>query len=163
MEVLPCPVYVDFSSLGGCGQAVGPDGAESAAARDALSRRLEAELRAARGGGAAGGIALPPALLLTAAEHVLQMATTEPYGLRGCTLYVDLETGKQPAERIRLATVKCAPDTLTTFELFLTLRQETSWKAALPQFLKNLTSSGALLLSNDFTLKKKRLFRTYAE
>lgn len=159
MEVLPCPLSVDFSCFyDGENERTEELDEVCVEARDALSRRLEAELREAIG----GGIALPPDLLPAAAERVLHMASTEPYGLRGCTLHVDLDSGKQPGERIRLTTVKCAPDTVSTFELFLTLQQEVSWKTALPQFLKNLTSGGALVLSRDFTLSKKRLFRSYS-
>ncbi|XP_049773708.1 protein charybde-like [Schistocerca cancellata] len=159
MEVLPCPLSVDFSCFYD-GESERPEDLDDvcAEARDALSRRVEAELRQAHG----GGVVLPPGLLPSAAERILQMASTEPYGLRGCTLHVDLDSGKQSGERLRLTTVKCAPDTVSTFELFLTLQQETSWKTALPQFLKNLTSGGALVLSRDFTLSKKRLFRSYS-
>ncbi|XP_049773707.1 protein charybde-like [Schistocerca cancellata] len=165
-EVLPCPLSVDFSCFydGEKELALEMD-AVCAKARDALAKRLESELRASHAG--RFRFALPPTLLSDVADTVLQLASAEPYGIRGCRLHVDLETGKQAGadqsqQRLRLATFKCAPDTVSTFEVFVTLRQETSWKVALPHILKNLTSGGVVVLSQDFTIAKKSLFRSYS-
>ncbi|XP_063243487.1 protein charybde-like isoform X2 [Bacillus rossius redtenbacheri] len=160
MEVLPCPVRVDFSNtrVGCCGA----DDAEDGAATRALARRLEEELRAAKSAQlACGEVLLPADLLPRVARDVLRMAENEPCGLRGCTLFLNFET-EQMCRRI--GTVKCDPNTVSTFELFLTLKQDaTSWHSLLPQFLKNLTRGGTIVISPGFTLEKKKLYRSCLE
>lgn len=100
-----------------------------------LSNRLEAELRTAkRTHLSVGEVLLPNGLTSRIAEDMFQFAETEPYGLKGCTLYIVFETNEL---KTKLSTVKYDPITPTTFELYLTLRQSaTGWNSFLPQFLK---------------------------
>lgn len=128
----------------------------------ALAKRLESELRAAKSAQlACGEVLLPADLLPRVARAVVSMADSEPCGLRGCTLFVNFET---EAVCRRLCTIKCDPGTVSTFELFLTLKQDaTSWHNLLPQFLKNLTRGGTVMISPAFTLSKKKLYRSYQQ
>ncbi|XP_046991531.1 protein charybde-like isoform X1 [Schistocerca americana] len=175
MEVLPCPVTVDFSNYTGeersspdyaddewWSQSHGDDDEEGAEAVRALARRLEAELRAAKTAQLSRSeVLLPADLLPRVARCVLHQADSEPCGLRGCTLFINFETDQ---ECRRIGTVKCDPSTVSTFELFLTLKQDcSSWHSILPQFLKNLARRGTIMISRDFTLTKKKLFRSYSE
>lgn len=102
---------------------------------EALSKRLEAELRTAkRTHLSVGEVLLPNGLTRAIAKDMFQLAETEPCGLKGCTLYIVFETNEL---KTKLSTVKCDPITPTTFELYLTLRQSTAgWNSFLPQFLK---------------------------
>ncbi|KAJ8893897.1 hypothetical protein PR048_006498 [Dryococelus australis] len=129
-SIQPERFNVPINELGWCGA----DDAEDGAATRALARRLEEELRAAKSAQlACGEVLLPADLLPRVARDVLRMAENEPCGLRGCTLFVNFET-EQMCRRI--GTIKCDPNTVSTFELFLTLKQDsTSWHSLLPQFL----------------------------
>ncbi|XP_063243486.1 protein charybde-like isoform X1 [Bacillus rossius redtenbacheri] len=157
-SIQPERFNVPINELGCCGA----DDAEDGAATRALARRLEEELRAAKSAQlACGEVLLPADLLPRVARDVLRMAENEPCGLRGCTLFLNFET-EQMCRRI--GTVKCDPNTVSTFELFLTLKQDaTSWHSLLPQFLKNLTRGGTIVISPGFTLEKKKLYRSCLE
>ncbi|KOC65898.1 Protein charybde [Habropoda laboriosa] len=89
------------------------------------------------------------------------MAENEPCGLRGCTLFISFETDSVCR---KLSKIQCDPNAVSTFELYLTLKQDhTSWHILLPQFLKNLTRGGTIMISRDFTLEKKKLYRSYQQ
>ncbi|XP_014239323.1 protein charybde-like isoform X2 [Cimex lectularius] len=163
MEVLPCPVSVNFLTPFPRGVR---DDMLSWNCELALARRLETELRAAKSEQlSCGEVLLPSDLLQRVSSEVLSLAEVEPCGLRGCTLYVEfLPADFQQARRI--ATVKCDPNTVSTFELTLTLRQDRSsgsWTNILPQFIKNLTRGGTIMISHDFDITKKKLYRSYLE
>lgn len=138
------------------------DSEEEAGACQALAQRLESELRAAKSAQlACGEVLLPADLLPRIARDVLRMAENEPCGLRGCTLFINFENDHVCR---RIGTIKCDPSTVSTFELFLTLKQDSSsWHSLLPQFLKNLTRGGTIMISQGFTLEKKKLYRSYLE
>ncbi|KDR16565.1 protein charybde-like isoform X1 [Zootermopsis nevadensis] len=141
----------------------GPDDCEEEdGACQALAQRLEDELRAAKSAQlACGEVLLPADLLPHIARDVLRMAENEPCGLRGCTLFINFENDHVCR---RIGTIKCDPSTVSTFELFLTLKQDSSsWHSLLPQFLKNLTRGGTIMISQGFTLEKKKLYRSYLE
>ncbi|KAF7989237.1 hypothetical protein HCN44_007834 [Aphidius gifuensis] len=155
MEVLPCPVNVNFNN-----NRAGYVTDELDGACQALTKRLEVELRAAKHAQlTCGEVLLPADLLPRIAKDVLAMAENEPCGLRGCTLFINFETDSICR---RLTRIQCDPNTVSTFELYLTLKQDhTSWHILLPQFLKNLTRGGTVMISRFFTLEKKKLFRSY--
>lgn len=165
MEVLTCAVAGEFSDKLGEDREYAADGwyEEEESAVSALSRRLEAELRAAKSAQLchSGEVLLPAELLPRVSRKVLQLADNEPCGLRGCTLFINFETDE---ECRRIGTVKCDPNTVSTFELYLTLKQDCSpWHSILPQFLKNFARRGTIMISRDFALNKKKLFRSYVE
>lgn len=138
------------------------DEGDDCAAVSALARRLEDELRAAKSAQlACGEVLLPADLLPRVARDVVRMAENEPCGLRGCTLFINFENDQVCR---RLGQIKCDPNTVSTFELFLTLKQDSSsWHSILPQFLKNLTRGRTIMISPGFTLEKKKLYRSYLE
>ncbi|XP_068082851.1 protein charybde-like [Anabrus simplex] len=147
--------------ISGCGYS-GPDDGEDCGACQALARRLESELRAAKSAQlACGEVLLPADLLPRIARDVLRMAENEPCRLRGCTLFINFENDQMCR---RIGTIKCDPSTVSTFELYLTLKQDSSsWHSLLPQFLKNLTRGGTIKISQGFVLEKKKLYRSYLE
>lgn len=106
-----------------------------ALAVEALSKRFAEELKKAkRAHFASGEVLLPTDLTKALAEDVFAMAEAELCGLKGCTIFINFESGE---ERRRLSVVDCDPLTPSTFELYLTLRQSTNgWNHFLPRFLK---------------------------
>lgn len=112
-----------------------PDDCNEPAQIEALSKRLEAELREAKNTHLmVGEVLLPNGLTHRIAQDIFRIADNEPYGLRGCALYINFE-----GEGInkKLTTFRCDPSTAPTFEVYLTLKQSTaSWNNFLPQFIK---------------------------
>ncbi|CAH0391275.1 unnamed protein product [Bemisia tabaci] len=128
-----------------------------------LTERLEAELRAAKSEQlSCGEVLLPADLLPRIALDILKMAETEPCGLRGCTIFINYESDNQCR---RIGTLKCDPSTVSTFEIHLTLRQDlkASWKSMLPQFIKNFTKGGTIVISGSFSLQRKKLYRSFQD
>ncbi|KAF5288448.1 hypothetical protein FQR65_LT02100 [Abscondita terminalis] len=152
---IPQPQHLDYES-----QCTSDDNCELAI--NALSKRLETELRAAkRTNLACGEVLLPCGLLQRISRDILAMAESEPCGLRGCTLYLNFE-GQQDCRRLSI--IKCDPMTASTFELYLTLKQASGgWNSFLPQFLKNLTRGGTIVVSPAYVLSKNKLYRSYIE
>lgn len=91
------------------------------------------------------------------------MADSEPCGLRACTILLNFESTN--GSNRKLATLNCDPTTVSTCELHLTLRQDsaTSWRSILPHFLKNLARGGTVMISPNYTLEKKKLYRSQWE
>ncbi|CAH1984225.1 unnamed protein product [Acanthoscelides obtectus] len=124
---------------------------------EALSQRLEAELRTAkRSHLSVGEVLLPNGLTREIAERMFRLADSEPCGLRGCTLYIDFDSGDM---KTKLSTIKCDPATPSTFEVYLTLKQATAGWNFLPQFIKKITR-GSVMISPDYELSKKKLYRS---
>lgn len=132
---------------------------EEVALIEALSKRLEAELRTAkRTHLSVGEVLLPTGLTRTIAQSIFHLADSEPCGLRGCTLYINFEVNEL---KTKLSTIKCDPTTPSTFEVYLTLKQTTAgWNSFLPQFLKKITRGGTVMISPEYDLQKKKLYRS---
>jgi len=105
---------------------------------------------------------LPPQLLSIIASHVIQEAANEPYGLKGCLLHIYYESD---TDCEYVASLDCDPDTLSTFELTLTLRQDAgkkSWRNKLPELVRSLSSFGfgSVLIGTSYKLVKRRNYRS---
>lgn len=102
---------------------------------EALSKRLEAELREAKNTHLmVGEVLLPNGLTHKIAQDICKLADNEPYGLRGCALFINFE-GEGINKKI--STFRCDPSTPPTFEVYLTLKQSTAgWNVFLPRFFK---------------------------
>lgn len=144
---------------------------EDAAARIVLADLLAAELRHARAryqlstssssGGRPAEILLPAGILQRIAGDILEASAEEPCGIRGCVVYIDFEELNRPDRpKRRIGSVKCHPYTVNTFEMYLTLRPHNSWTSKLPLFLQNLAYRSTMFISQDYTLLKRKLFRS---
>uniref|UniRef100_A0A1B6LUU5 Uncharacterized protein n=1 Tax=Graphocephala atropunctata TaxID=36148 RepID=A0A1B6LUU5_9HEMI len=125
----------------------------------ALARRLGEELRAAKSAQlSCGEVLLPLHLLPRVASDILAHAEKEPCGLRGCTLDINLEL---EGSVVSIAHIKWDPTTSSTFQLNLTFRQDAQrkWTSRLSHFLKILTKGRTIVISDQFSLKKIRLYR----
>lgn len=101
-----------------------------------LALRLQAELRAAKSRHlACTEVLLPADLLNRVAADMVDMSEKEPCGIRGCSVFIEFED--EPGNSRRIASLEVGANTVSTFELYLTLRHDqTGWTAKLPQFLK---------------------------
>ncbi|KAL3274225.1 hypothetical protein HHI36_015636 [Cryptolaemus montrouzieri] len=125
-----------------------------------LSKKLEEEIRAAkRTHLSCGEVLLPCGLLQKISEDILNVADSELCGVRGCTLYLLFE-GEEDCRR--LSTVKLDPTTPSTFELYLTFKQANGGWGFLPQFLKKITGGGTVVISMEYELTKKKLYRPFS-
>ncbi|XP_065360595.1 protein scylla-like [Calliphora vicina] len=131
------------------------DKIELAAVND-LSRRLLDELRAAKSRNlTCTEVSIPCDLTTCIASEIIRVSEREPCGVRGCTLYIEFE--EEPQNSRRIATLKVDNEMVSTFELYLTLRQDKrGWASLLPQFMKNLSRS--ITISPEFSLTKHKLY-----
>ncbi|XP_034655712.1 protein charybde isoform X1 [Drosophila subobscura] len=139
------------------GAADNMDDVSASAVRD-LSQKLQCQLRDAKQRHlACTEVNLPADLTERIAAEIIRMSDREPCGERACTLFIEFES--EPNKVRRIASFKVDPDTVSIFELYLTLKQDNSgWTSKLPQFLKNLTRSNTINISPDFTLTKNKLY-----
>ncbi|KNC28348.1 Protein scylla [Lucilia cuprina] len=127
-----------------------------AAAVNELSLLLLAELRAAKTRNlTCTEVSLPSDLTQRIATDIVRVSEREPCGIRGCTVFVEYEEELNSVKRI--AKLKLDPEMVSTFEVYLTLRQDKrGWTSLLPQFIKGL--SRTITISPDYTINKRKLY-----
>ncbi|XP_019870970.1 protein charybde [Aethina tumida] len=126
-----------------------------------LAKKLEEEIRAAkRTHLSCGEVLLPCGLLQKISADILKISDSELCGLRGMTLYLLFE-GEEDCRR--LSTLKLDPTTPSTFEIYLTFKQANAGWTFLPQFLKKITRGGTVIISTEYELTKKKLYRSFRE
>lgn len=153
--------------------AAGQNGAADAAAdvmfrhvTSGLERQLKAKLTAAVEEGAATASALtsfqfPNNLLQEIASHVIDEAKPEPYGLKGCLIFIYFE-GENDCQYLN--TLRCDPATIPTFELTLTLRQNQA-KSRTPSWIPDIVKRNfsampnVMVVSTSYRLVKRRKYR----
>ncbi|KAL7734908.1 hypothetical protein ACLKA6_011180 [Drosophila palustris] len=100
-------------------------------------------------------VSLPCDLTPSIAAEIIRVSEKEPCGIRGCTIYVEFED--EPQNSRRIASLKVDPETVSTFEVYLTLRQDhRGWTALLPQFMKSLART--ITISPEYTITKHKLY-----
>lgn len=121
-----------------------------------LSIRMLDELRAAKSRHlTCTEVSLPCDLTPNVARDIVRVSEKEPCGIRGCTIYIEFED--EPQNSRRIATIKVDPDTVSTFEVYLTLRQDhRGWTSLLPQFMKSLART--ITISPEYTITKNKLY-----
>ncbi|KAH8264766.1 hypothetical protein KR038_000302 [Drosophila bunnanda] len=121
-----------------------------------LSERLLDELRAAKSRHlTCTEVSLPCDLTPSVAREIFRVSEKEPCGIRGCTIYIEFED--EPKNSRRIASIKVDPDTVSTFEVYLTLRQDhRGWTSLLPQFMKSLART--ITISPEYTITKNKLY-----
>ncbi|CAD7005303.1 unnamed protein product [Ceratitis capitata] len=127
-----------------------------AAAVEDLSLRLLDELRAAKQRHlTCTEVSLPCDLTLRIAAEIIRVSEKEPCGLRGCTIYIEFED--EPNNSRRIAELNLDPEMVSTFEIYLKLRQDhRGWTSLLPQFMKSLART--ITISPTFTITKHKLY-----
>jgi RTP801 C-terminal region len=80
-------------------------------------------------------VLLPVELLQRIAVEMIVVSEEEACGIRGCNIIIEFED--EMGHKRKIASTKTDPNTVETFELILTLKQDRSgWTSILPQFLK---------------------------
>ncbi|XP_065324854.1 protein scylla-like [Gordionus sp. m RMFG-2023] len=105
---------------------------------------------------------IPGLVAETASKEIIEASKSEPYGLRGCVIRVKLALNNISGTGYTLGHVICDPDTITTHRMELILREDeqkflTKLKYMLP---KKLAKIAPIIISSQYTLSKKRLFRS---
>lgn len=129
-----------------------------------LIQRIQQTLRVVRDQQLKCEILVPCGLIKKIAQDIVHMAYYEPCGLRGCMLYINLEEKNQCR---RLAKLSYDPNTVATFELHLTLKEETRRWCFFKKLFISLSgcmkdvawSSSWKLLCSSYKLEKKKLYR----
>ena len=108
---------------------------------------------------------LPSNLLERISKDIIRMSVSEPCGLRGCSLHINLKH-KNSSEVSEIGVVECDWNTVSTFELHLTLMEDKkrwySLKDLIAPVLPGcLNESHALevFISPGFKLVKRKLYR----
>ncbi|XP_034102777.1 protein scylla [Drosophila albomicans] len=127
-----------------------------AAAVNALSLGLLDKLREAKARHlTCTEVSLPCDLTPSIAAEIIRVSEKEPCGIRGCTIYIEFED--EPQNSRRIASLKVDPEMVSTFEVYLTLRQDhRGWTALLPQFMKSLART--ITISPEYTITKHKLY-----
>uniref|UniRef100_A0A1A9WBG5 Protein scylla n=1 Tax=Glossina brevipalpis TaxID=37001 RepID=A0A1A9WBG5_9MUSC len=100
-------------------------------------------------------VSLPSDLTTRIATDIVRVSEREPCGVRGCTVFIEYE--EEPNNVRRIAKLKLDEEMVSTFEIYLTLRQDKrGWTALLPQFIKGL--SRTVTISPDYIINKRKLY-----
>jgi len=100
-------------------------------------------------------ILIPQKLTTQIAEDIIAMSESEPCGLRGCILYINIE---EKTLCRRLGETKLDRSSVPTFEMYLTLKRAIpSWIDA---FENKLLRKESVILSEVYRISKKKLYRT---
>jgi len=110
-------------------------------------------------------ILVPCGLITKISGEVMNMAHSEPCGLRGCVIYINLQGKKKCQKLVKLV---CDPTTVATFELYLTLEEETRGWCMIKRLFNSVSgclekkpwSSGIKMLCSGYNLEKKKLYRS---
>ncbi|XP_063811838.1 DNA damage-inducible transcript 4-like protein [Pseudophryne corroboree] len=105
-------------------------------------------------------VLVPKELTTLVAQEVLKLSLSEPCGLRGCIIYVSLESNNKQA-KVDTIVYDCSVE--PTFELKLVLKQDTQGWDYLKDLLINRTCfpnlfRSVIKLSPKFQLSKRKLY-----
>ncbi|XP_074649231.1 DNA damage-inducible transcript 4-like protein [Tubulanus polymorphus] len=105
-------------------------------------------------------VLIPSGLTSKISQDVLNMSQNEPYGLRGCVIHVNLECATMCH---RIGRIHCDPDTVSTFEIYLTLKEDSKkWTSitkmipVLDKFMQQRKKT--VLISAAYTAEKRKLY-----
>lgn len=106
-------------------------------------------------------IMLPQDMLQRLAVEVVQKARSEPYGLRGAVLYLDLE--QEDGSSINLGRIECNSHVASTFEVNITLKTDIQRWCTIKDLVVRGLFGGKdteLYLAPSYTLVKHKLYRS---
>ena len=122
-----------------------------------LTKKIETTLREAKESKKLNctEILIPQKLTVQIAEDIIAMAESEPCGLRGCILYINIE---EKTLCRRLGETKLDRSSVPTFEMYLTLKRAIpGWIDA---FENKLFRKESVILSEVYRISKKKLYRS---
>ena len=109
-------------------------------------------------------ILIPCGLTMKIARDIMIMSECEPCGIRGCCLLIHLEEKSSCRELVKL---QCDPNTVSTFEVHLTLQEDTRSWCTVKKFLMSVTgcfknsvyTTTPKMLCLGYKLEKQKLYR----
>lgn len=109
-------------------------------------------------------ILIPCGLTMKIARDIMIMSECEPCGIRGCCLSIHLEEKSSCTELVKL---QCDPNTVSTFEVHLTLQEDTRSWCTVKKFLMSVTgcfknsvyTTTPKMLCLGYKLEKQKLYR----
>jgi hypothetical protein len=127
-----------------------------------LEMRLEAALHSSKENILHTEILLPDDLLGRISQDIFTMSESEPCGLNGSTIFINLENR---TECRKLCKLRLNGHVVSTFELYLTLKEDSQkWfnpKKLISVLEKYFTSKkNPVLLSDSYQIEKKKLYRS---
>lgn len=127
-----------------------------------LALKLDRALREAKQKCLQCEMLVPCDLTIRVAQDIIRMSEYEPCGLRGCIVHLNIEN-KSCCRK--LGKMKWDPESIATFELHLTLRQDNSGWFGLKQLVssrlfKKVGREPAIVVHEGYTLSKKKLYRS---
>lgn len=105
---------------------------------------------------------VPSDLSSRIAQDVLRMSQNEPCGIRGCVLFINMQ---EKSVCRKIGRIECDPSTVATFELYLTLREDTRpWVIAKSVLASvrgrmNGSSNSTKVVCPGYQLAKRKLYR----
>lgn len=139
------------------------DPTEEAKCRE-VANHIENGLKMAREKQLKCEILIPCGLTMKIARDILIMSECEPCGIRGCCLFIHLEEKSSCTELVK---VQCDLNTVSTFEVHLTLQEDTRSWCAVKKFILSVTgcfknstySTTPKMLCLGYKLEKQKLYR----
>lgn len=127
-----------------------------------IAEQIEAGIKRAKGTTLdCSEVLIPLNLMRQIAMDIVSSSEVEPTGLRGCLLYVGLEDHCKELRRIGcLRPISQLSNPVPTFELYLTLKEAHSgWLHQVSHKVLKLGRK-SLVISDQYQLSKKKLFRS---
>lgn len=123
---------------------------------------IERELKQAKSTSlGCGEVLVPCNLTVQVAQDVVNMSETEPCGLRGCILYINLAE-EESRELRRIGSIKVGGrHTVPTFEMYLNLKRANGgWFNLVSSKLFRNFNRNSIVISDGYQLSKKKLYRS---
>ena len=129
-----------------------------------FSKHIEDGLKEAREKHLKCEILIPCGLTMRIARDILIMSESEPCGIRGCSLIIHLQEKSKCCELVKL---QYDPTTVSTFEIHLTLQEDTRQIVSVRKMMMQLTGcfkhstykSTPKMLCLAYKLEKQKLYR----
>ncbi|XP_045212179.1 DNA damage-inducible transcript 4-like protein [Mercenaria mercenaria] len=129
-----------------------------------FAKHIEDGLKEAREKHLKCEILIPCGLTMRIARDILIMSESEPCGVRGCSLTIHLQEKSKCSELVK---VQYDPSTVSTFEIHLTLQEDTRHFVSVRKMMMQLTGcfkhstyrSTPKMLCQAYKLEKQKLYR----
>lgn len=130
-----------------------------------FAKHIEDGLKEAREKHLKCEILIPCGLTMRIARDILIMSESEPCGIRGCSLTIHLQEKSKCTELVKM---QYDPSTVSTFEIHLTLQEDTRHMVSLRKMMMQMTGcfkhssyrTTPKMLCLAYKLEKQKLYRS---
>lgn len=137
--------------------------AEPESAVRQIAEKIEYELKEAKRTSLdCAEVLVPCNLTYQIAQDVVTMSESEPCGLRGCVLYINLEDHDDNKSLRRVGSIKIGDRCIVpTFEMYLNLKRTSNgWLNQVSSRLFRSFNRNSIVISDGYQLSKKKLYRS---